>query len=161
MKRRGLRRYFRNLKNQKLPEFLDFSDSEQPWFDFYHLHIDDTGLGNRSWKARKQHLNALSDLAGKVEAALQQYPKDYQYWIEIDQNDSVEDAVYIHSHNPNGSTFPIRLDFDNEVEARDLALPEFLKGKDCQIERKVMVNADGRAGITYFLYKGGVGTNLK
>src|SRR5690606_11019104 len=87
MKRRGLRRYFQNLKNQKLLEFLDFSGSEQSWFDFYHLHIDNVGLGNKSWRARKQHLDALFDLAGKVEAKLQHYPKDYQYWIGIDEKD--------------------------------------------------------------------------
>jgi len=161
MKRRGLRRYFRNLKNQKLPKFLDFSGSEQSWFDFYHLHIDDTGLGNRSWKARKQHLDVLFDLAGKVEAALQQYPKDYQYWIEIDEKDSVEDAIYIHSKNPNGSIFPIRLNFDNEVEVRKTTLLEYLRERDYQVEKKELVNANGKAGTTYFLYKDGVGIKIK
>jgi hypothetical protein len=161
MKRRGLRRYFRDLKSQKLPEFLDFSGSEQSWFDLYHLHIDNTGIGNRSWKARKQHLDALFNLAGKIEAALQQYPKDYQYWIEIDEKDSVEDAIYIHTQNLNGSTFPIRVNFDNEVEISNPALLEYLREKNYQIEKKVLVNADGKAGITFFLYKNGVGTKIK
>ncbi|WP_266204153.1 hypothetical protein [Pontibacter kalidii] len=161
MKRRGLRRYFRNLKNQTLPEFIDFSGSEQSWFDFFHLHIDNIGLGNRSWKARKQHLDALFDLAGMVETKLQHYPKDYQYWIEIDEKDSVEDAIYIHTQNPNGSTFPFRLNFDNEAEVRNPVLLEYLKIKEYQIEKKKLIDADGKIGITYFLYKGGIGTQIK
>lgn len=161
MKQRGLRRYFRNLKSQKLPKFLDFSGSAQSWFDFYHLHIDNTGLGNKSWKVRKQHLDALLDLAGKIEAELQHYPKDYQYWIEIDEKDSVEDAINIHTQNPNGSTFPIRLNFDNEAEVSNPAIFEYLREKDYQIEKKKLIDADGRTGITYFLYKSGVGIQIK
>lgn len=160
MKTRGLRRDFRNLKNQRLPGFLDFSGSEQSWFNFYHLHIDNTGLGNRSWKARKQHLEALFDLAEKVEVALQQYPKEYQYWIEIDEKDSVEDAIYIHTQNPNGSTYPNRLMFDNEIEAGNPVLLKYLKEKDYQMEKMRMNDADGKTGITYFLYKEGIGTKL-
>lgn len=161
MKRRGLRRYFINLKNQELPEFLDFSGSEQSWFDFYHLHIDNIGLGNKSWKARKQHLEALFNLAAKVEAKLQHYSKDYQYWIEIDEKDSVEDAIYIHTQNPNGSTFPIRLNFDNEAEVSNPAILNYLKEKDYQVEKKLLIDADGKTGLTYFLYKDGIGTQLK
>lgn len=160
MKRRGLRKYFRNLRNQKLPEILDFSGSEQSWFDFYHLHIDNNGLGNRSWKARKQHLDALFDVAREVEAKLQHYPKDYQYWIEVDEMDSVEDAIYIHTKNPNGSTFPVRLSFDNEAEISNPVLLEYLKGKDYQIEKK-LIDTYGKTGVTYFLYKGRMGTQIK
>jgi hypothetical protein len=161
MKRRGLRRYFRKLKNQKLPEFLDFSGSEHSWFDYYHLHIDNIGLGNRSWKARKHHLDALFDLAVKVEAKLQHYPKDYQYWIEIDEKDSVEDAIYIHTQNPNGSPFPIKLNFDNEGKVNNPAIFEYLKLKDYQIKKMKLIDAVGKISITYFLYKGEIGTPIK
>ena len=161
MKRRGLRRYYRNLRSQKLPDFLDLSGSSQSWFDLYHLHIDNTGLGNISWKARKQHLEALFDLASKVEAALKQYPEEFQYWIEIDEKDSVEDAIYIHSQNPNGSTYPIHLNFEKDIEVGNPILLKYLMEKGYQVEKKLMIDSDGKTGLTYFLYKDSIGARIK
>ncbi len=153
MKRRGLRKYFKNLKNQKLPEFLDFSGSEHSWFDLYHLHIDNSGLGNRSWKSRKQHLEALFDLAAKVEEKLQDYPKKYQYWIQIDERDSMDDAIYIHTQNPNRSNFPVRFHFDNKVEPRNPLLQKYLEEKEYKTERMKLNAADGQTSLAYILVK--------
>ncbi len=68
-KRRGLKRYYRNLSNLNL-DWMDFSGSEDSWFDLYHIHVDNTGLGNKSWKSRKQHLDALFLMADVLEEKL-------------------------------------------------------------------------------------------
>ena len=59
-KKRGLRRYFRNLGSCFFVESLDFSGGNQSWFDLYHIHVDGTGLGSKSWRSRKQHLDAFT-----------------------------------------------------------------------------------------------------
>ncbi|MBC5993964.1 hypothetical protein [Pontibacter cellulosilyticus] len=160
MKKRGLRKYFRNLKHQKLPEILDFSGAGQSWFDLYHLHVDDLGLGNRSWKARKQHLDTLFELAECVKGKLLDYHKNYQFWIEVDENDSREDAIYIHTPNPNEDNFPITLEFDEGIEVKNLLLLNYLQEKDYLMGMKKLINAEGRACTTYFLYQEGLGTRI-
>ncbi len=144
-----------------MPEDLDFSGSEQSWFDLYHLHIDDLGVGNSSWKARKQHLDALFELAKCVREKLIAYPKNYQFWIEVDESDSREDAIYIHTPNPNEDNFPIRLGFDEGLEVKNNQLLRHLEEKDYLMEKKIMTDADGRVGITYFLYKKELGMGIE
>ncbi len=161
MKKRGLRRYYRDLKQQKLPRALDFSGSENSWFDLYHIHIDDSGLGNRSWKARKQHLDAMFELAERVKEKLLVYPKACQFWIEVDESDSREDAVYIHTPNPNEDNFPIKLEFDGEMEVKNIQLLHYLEEKGYLIGKKKLADAEGREGITYFLYKEELGVGIK
>ncbi|MCX2740688.1 hypothetical protein [Pontibacter anaerobius] len=161
MKNRGLRRYFENLKQQKLPEALDFSGADQSWFDLYHLHIDDLGLGNISWKSRKQHLDALFELAELVKEKLSVYPKDYQFWIEIDENDSREDAIYIHTPNPNENNFPVNLEFDEELEVKNILLLNYLNGKGYSMQKKKLTNSEGKFCTTYFLYQEGLGARIK
>jgi hypothetical protein len=61
----------------------------------------------------------LIELFTQLKSELKQYSKDYQLWILIDEQDSGEDAVYIHSENPNENNFPllvenVRPDIENE-----------------------------------------------
>ncbi|AHM59273.1 hypothetical protein D770_05030 [Flammeovirgaceae bacterium 311] len=160
MRKRGLRRYYRNLNKTDALERIDFSGSPDSWFDLYHLHIDNFGLGNKSWKARKQHLDALFRLADKIEEKLACYPKHFQYWIQIDEMDSSEDAIYVHSENPNSNNFPIKLDIDGQTECKSLTLLDYLKQKNYYMVKIRLSDAKGNESITFFLYKAGLGLEI-
>ncbi len=58
---------------------FDLNPSGEPdsWFDFWHMHVDWKGQGNRSWKARKSYLNELVRLFHELKNELKHYPKDY------------------------------------------------------------------------------------
>ena len=159
-RRRGLKRYYQNLVKKDFIEKLDFSNSENSWFDFYHEHIDYTGLGNKSWKSRKQHLDALFEISEGIESKLNTYSKKYQYWIEIDENDSTGDSIYIHTKNPNGSKFPEKLEFDNTLKSEFKELENYLREKNFIINKMKLFDENGKPGITYFLQKEDFGIEL-
>jgi len=158
-KKRGLRKHYRNLEKSFNPENLSFK-GENAWFDFYHFHIDNTGLGNRSWKSREQHLDALFLIAEKIETKLDGFEKPFQYWIEIYENNSWDDSVYIHTENPNQQNFPTLLTFDQNVEIKNLNLKEYLEKKNYILRTKKLLEAD-KPIIGYFLQKNNFGLSLE
>ncbi len=139
-KKRGLKRYYRNLKNPKPPSILDY-ENEQSWFDFYHIHIDSDGLGNSNWQARKAHLDALFLLASKIQTQLKELRKPYQFWLEIYEHDSREDALYIHTENHTNSSFPNFLDFDDDAHIGQPLL-SYLSDKKYRIFKKKLLDYD-------------------
>jgi len=88
---------------------LDFSGGPKSWFDLWHTHVDWRGKGNGNWMVRKRSIMKLIRLYEEFKEALKNYPHDYQLWIEIDVMDSGQDAVYIHTKNPNADNFPIKV----------------------------------------------------
>ena len=80
---------------------LDFSGEENSWFDFWHTHIDWNGDGNKNWILREKFLEKLLTEFENVKSELKKFPNEYQTWILIDENDSGEDGIYIHTKNPN------------------------------------------------------------
>ncbi len=158
-KKRGLRRYYRNLDNSFNPENLSFK-GENAWFDLFHFHIDNTGLGNRSWKSRVQHLDALFLIAEKIETKLGDFERPFQYWIEIYENDGWDDGVYIHTENPNHSTFPTSLTFDSDIKKTNTNLIDYLKCKNYVIRTKHFLE-DGKLIIGYFLQMKDFGLTLE
>jgi len=160
MKKRGLKRYYRNLSKNLLINKLDFSGGENSWFDFYHIHIDNTGLGNKSWKSRKQHLNALFATAEKIEENLIIYPNDFQYWIEISENNSFDDSIYIHTLNPNQKNFPTKINFNEAHKPNNKKLFEFISGKDYEIYNNMLHYDNDESELTYFLCKKDFGISI-
>lgn len=108
-KKRGLRRYYKKLNDSFFVERLNLGGNDTFWFDLFHFHIDNEGLGNKSWKSRIQHLDALFEIAGKLETKLTGYSKKFQFWIEISESDSREDAIYLHTKNPMEQRFRYQL----------------------------------------------------
>ncbi len=156
-KKRGLKRHYRNLSNTDFVDNLDFSDSKDSWFDYYHIHIDNTGLGNRSLKSRLQHLDALFLVAKKIENNLESYSKEYQYWIEIHEDDSFDDSIYIHTKNRNGSEFPAKLEFDEQAKITKPELWKYISSKDYIIRKKILLDENENIITTYFLQKDKLG----
>lgn len=122
---RGKRRYFHNLRKAELVENQGIDFGEDDWFDYWHTHLDWFGYGNTSLKMRKQHIQSFLKLMANLEVELEQRGKPYQLWLQLSTNDAGEDAVYIHTENPNADNFPyIYTGPTKKIEQ----LPNFLEG---------------------------------
>jgi len=160
MKLRGKKRYYKNLVNEEPPTWLNFEDPAKNWFDLYHQHIFKKDFKNHSWKSRKQHLDALFNLANKYEKLIIKFQRDYQYWIYINDTDSEADAIYIHTANPNNSVFPLKVTNNPELRSENTNLEEYLQNKDYKIVRTIALDENGKQMINYFLQKPGKGIDI-
>lgn len=114
---RGRRRYYRRI----MREATRVEVRESDWYDRMHWHVDWPGLGNMSWRERRSHLEALfamyRDLLGKTAG----WSVPHQCWLQINAVDSSQDAVYLHTPNPNRENFPADFDWvewDAEIPER-------------------------------------------
>lgn len=105
---RGKGRYFRKVR--KSAEHFRFNPTESDWWDHWHYHADWPGWGNLGWSYRREHLNALCVVFQKIARAKDQFPSDFQTWISLSSDDAGQDAVFLHSPNPNTGIeqFPVR-----------------------------------------------------
>ena len=105
---------------------LDFSGGKNSWFDFWHTHIDWNSDGNKSWNLRKEFLDKLLTEFENVKSELKKYPNEYQTWIMIDENDSGEDGIYIHTKNPNSENFPLKVQTEKNIKCLNQNLSDFI-----------------------------------
>jgi len=112
---------------------LDFSGEKNSWFDFWHIHIDWDGDGNKNWNLRETFLNKLLAEFENVKSELKNYPNEYQTWILIDENDSGEDGIYIHTKNPNAENFPLKVQANKNIKCLNQKLSDFMKRTDLEI----------------------------
>jgi hypothetical protein len=134
---------------------LDFSGGPGSWFDLWHTHVDWDGKGNKDWKTRKKYLREILEMFDEFKRDLQTYPYDFQLWIIVDENDSAQDSVYIHTKNPNVENFPIKLKADGENGIKDQRLKKFV---DSLAFERVRVRTNG--GDIYYLFAKGTGISL-
>jgi hypothetical protein len=99
---RGRRGYYRSLRR----EAESFSVKPSEWYDYMHWHVDWSGVGNLRWKERREHLSALFTMFRRVVAETDSLTSPYQVWLQVDASDSAQDAVYLHTPNPNEHNFP-------------------------------------------------------
>jgi len=126
---------------------LDFSGGENSWFDLWHTHVDRDGKGNESPEARKAYLNKLLTSFIELKSELRDYPHKFQIWILLNEEDSSEDGIYIHTKNPNGDNFPLKITSDNNYQPNNMVVKEFIKHTDLE---SVTVNYEGC--IYFYLY---------
>ncbi|WP_155590879.1 hypothetical protein [Lysinibacillus cavernae] len=108
---RGKKRYFRNLwQETTAAEQYNLDFGKEGWFDLWHTHLDFYGLGNNSLKIRREHLKAHIALHHSLLEKLGTLGKPYQLWIEFVDEDAGLDSVYMHTPNPNGDNFPLKID---------------------------------------------------
>lgn len=105
---RGKKRYFRNLWN-KVHRY-DLKLDNQSWFDYWHIHLDFFGVGEKSLKIRREHIKAHLTLYNRIVKQLEEFGEAYQSWVCIYENDPMIDAVYIHTANPNNTDFPNKME---------------------------------------------------
>jgi hypothetical protein len=119
---RGQRRYYRSLDRKAARFHVEL----RGWYDLKHWHVDWGGLGNFSWRGRRAHLAALFTMYRRLLAQTRAWQEPHQCWLFIDAGDGSNDAVYLHTRNPNQDNFP--LDFKWVVWEADVParLREFM-----------------------------------
>ena len=128
---RGRRRYYRALRR----DADTFEVRPSGWYDYMHWHADWPGLGNLRWRERRAHLAALFTMFRRLLTETVGWGEPHQVWLQIDAVDSSQDAVYLHSPNPNADNFPntfAETEWDVDVPVR---LREFLTDPSWQFGR--------------------------
>lgn len=107
-KHRGLRRYYKRLATENDLDKAKWLDIDDPktWFDNWHLHFDWKGYGNDSFKRRKPHLDKLFRHFDLLKQRTGHLKKDFQLYAIILDNESSDDALFLHTQNPNADNFP-------------------------------------------------------
>lgn len=135
---------------------LDFSGGENSWFDLWHEHPDMNGKGNGSPSLRTETLNKLLETYSFLKTQLKSYPDAYQIWMLVSENDSGEDAVYIHTANPNGTPFPIQLDFCPGYNGSTQQINEFVGSTGFTVAEAIFDDEK-----YFYLFENGVGEKLR
>jgi len=75
------------------------------WFDLWHMHVDWRGEANESPEKRRIELEVLFGLFRDLRQQMAAR-NDFQVWLVIEAGDASQDAVYLHTPNPNHDNFP-------------------------------------------------------
>lgn len=141
--------------NKSLLQGLDFSGSPEAFFNLWHNHVDWDGEGNQSWEKRKFYLDKLISSFEEAKSELMNYPIPFQCWLWIDENDSSQDAIYIHTVNPNEQNFPIEPEIFRTPKFENKKLEEFIT----QSGLHVAAHKD-EDGFCYYLWDPNFGVAL-
>lgn len=76
------------------------------WFELMHWHPDIYGTGNSGADARSACLTIARQYLDKALAELSAWGSPSQCWFLSEEHDSGEDALYVHTPNPNRQNFP-------------------------------------------------------
>lgn len=130
MKRhRGLKRYYKKLTIQNDFEkmtWLNLAD-QNTWLDNWHIHFDWYGYGNNSFKRRKPHLDKLFRHFDLLSVKTKQLKADFQLYSIILDFDSSNDALFLHTANPNNNQFPLKIEeLSNQTTMKNKQLNEYL-----------------------------------
>jgi hypothetical protein len=98
------RTHYRKLLKKSRTFTVDLSAKK--WCDLHHEHFDWDGKGNEGWVQRVRHLNAHLRALRRARLELNAQDKPFQLFAYIDLAASENDAVYVHTPNPNGTAFP-------------------------------------------------------
>ena len=89
---------------------LDYSS----WFDMWHAHVDWNGESQNNWSKRQEFLKVLFVLFEMANKEMMKRNRLYQSFCLIDIDDASQDAMYIHTENPNRENFPLTFEINNE-----------------------------------------------
>jgi hypothetical protein len=158
-KHRGLKRYYKNLETENdldKSRGLNFTDPAKSWFDLWHVHFDNWGYGDHSFKKRKPHLDKLIRHFDLLVEKAKSLKTDYQIWITLLDFDSASDALFLHTPNPNHDNFPYKI--------KDLSPTSTLTNKELSKYIQSLSGYKilyGKADESYcVIYKDNVGVSL-
>ena len=81
--------------------------SEASWYDLWHTHVDSVDDGNGSNEARALALSALFTMFERAISQTKKWTKPANVWVLFVPGNSEDDALYVHTANPNGKVpFP-------------------------------------------------------
>jgi len=134
---------------------LNFSGDKDSWFDLWHIHTDFEGDGNKDFKTRLIFLKKLLQEYSKYKFKLEKYSRPYQIFIVIDENDSSEDAVYIHTENPNNDNFPVKIEPGKDWTCKNKQLAEFIQQTNFHV-----IDIIQSGNKFYYLYESDAGVSI-
>lgn len=110
-KHRGLKRYYKGLATRNNFDGAGSPDFANPdgWFDYWHEHFDNKGYGNTSFKRRAPHLDMLFRHFDILVQKTKNLDKPFQLYAILLDYDSYDDALFLHTPNPNNSQFPFQV----------------------------------------------------
>jgi hypothetical protein len=85
---------------------VSIQPSSTTWWDLWHYHPDRYGFGNLRWRFRREYVRAIGAVFGTIVHARNQFHTPFQAFIALYCVDAGQDAVYLHTPNPNGTAFP-------------------------------------------------------
>ncbi len=156
---RGQKKYYKRLLEKNLDVYFDNLDF-QSWFDLWHTHPDWNGYGNISWRHRHQHLKALIRYFNYLKERISGRTGDFQIYLTIDINDSSQDAVFIHTANPNEDNFPIRFEAHSSRLEIPKELNDFIESLDLE-SFHYQWERDGKPVSMVFLYDQAIGLPIR
>lgn len=125
MKKRGLRRYYRNLAlHNPVLNLLHNRIYQKFGYDYEHIHLNDYDL--TCWKEIKQHLDALFRQMEIVQDHKNELPINFQLWgyVCFQKKFGCQVILYIHSPNSDANDYPA--DFSNFIRVPTVANPVIL-----------------------------------
>jgi len=137
-KQRGQKRYYKRLTFvndfKSRITWLNFN-SQNIWFEYWCVHFDNHGYGNKSFKKRKPHLDKLMRHYALAANEMIKYNKEFQLWVFINDVSSYDDGLYFHTPNPNKANFPHKyssMNRDCNLTNKELidylsSFPDFIK----------------------------------
>ena len=143
------------MKTKTIIDKLDFSGGQDSFFDFWHLHVDFDGDGNNNWKIREKFMDEQLKAFEYLKIKLASYPHPFQLWIGVDEDDSSQDGVYIHTPNPNCNYFPHVVDNDETVEFKSSELRDYIQKTGLTVIKSKNLDSN-----YYFLFDKNIGTTL-
>jgi len=138
------RAYYRKLRRKA--EGFRVNLAAKTWCDLWHEHFDWDGKGNDGWLARRKHLRALLAALRRARAELRSSSQPHQLFALVHPRSSGDDAVFVHTPNPNGTPFPHEFAGYRAVPA----LPPLLAGR---VDRSLyrVLSAPNEEGILVVL----------
>lgn len=100
-----INRYWVKMQSQCREVLGEIASTE--WFDFWHTHLDWDGKGNARVENRIRCNELTYEMLKLAESITDHRGNDIQCFAIIKEN-SMDNSIYIHSQNPNGSEFPFR-----------------------------------------------------
>lgn len=98
-----IERYWTKMEHKATEIFSNIDVDE--WFDYWHTHLDWEGKGNVRPENRGRALTLTYQFLKLAEGLTQHRNNEVQCFAIVKPNTG-DNAVYLHSANPNGTPFP-------------------------------------------------------
>jgi hypothetical protein len=127
------------LKKRPKQSSLDFDSllDENSWYDLWHTHFDWDGDGNHGIEARRPFLQELFRVFGLIQNRVSNWKRPTQVWVVILEKDASQDAVYLHTPNPNQNNFPYSFEGVNWGAEPPTWLKEFIDPNQHEVGRSI------------------------
>jgi hypothetical protein len=101
--RKRMNRYWDKMRKRAVDSFSDLDPDG--WFDHWHCHSDWEGKGDKRPENREASIVLGYEMLQMAERFASSVSIPIQYWWFVNEK-SYDDAVYLHSPNVNGTSFP-------------------------------------------------------